>query len=45
MTEEDKKELWVALVGSRLGASLLMAVEGEDEHDEEETGGRCFEMV
>ncbi|OXG19317.1 hypothetical protein C349_03986 [Cryptococcus neoformans var. grubii Br795] len=37
MTEEDKKELWVALVGSQLGASLLMAVEGEDEHDEEET--------
>lgn len=42
MTEEDKKELWVALVGSQLGASLLMAVEGEDEHDEEETGGRCW---
>lgn len=36
MTEKDKKELWVALIGSQLGASLLVAQKGEDDDDDHE---------
>lgn len=39
MTEKDKRELWVALIGSQLGASLLVAQQGEDDDHENEAGG------
>lgn len=39
MTEKDKRELWVALIGSQLGASLLVAQQGEDDDHEDEAGG------